>query len=61
MGEVEGKVCSQEGQEPSSNECCRQEEAVGTDEGALGSEAKDEGIVQRLTTQSGPVLVHTVT
>jgi hypothetical protein len=51
MGKVEGKVCSQEGQESSSNECRRQEKVVGVDEGALGSEAKGEGLVQRLTDQ----------
>jgi hypothetical protein len=45
---VEGKVCSQEGQKPSSHECSRQEEVVGIDEGAMGCEAKGESIVESL-------------
>jgi hypothetical protein len=53
MGKVEGKVCSQEGQKPSSNECRCEEEVVGVDEGALGSEEKGEGVAQVLTSLSG--------
>jgi hypothetical protein len=49
MGEMAWKVRSEAGQGPSSDECCRQEEVVGVDEGALGSEAKGEGIGQSLT------------
>jgi hypothetical protein len=45
LGKVEGKVCSQEGQKPPSNECRFQKEVVGVDEGALGSEEKGEGLV----------------
>jgi len=53
MGEVEGKVCSQEGQKPPSNECRCQKEVVGVDEGALGSEEKGEDVVQGFTALSG--------
>ena len=51
MGEMAWKVRPEAGQEPSSNELCRQEEVVGVDEGTMGSEAKGEGIVQSLTNQ----------
>ena len=71
MGKVEGKVCSQEGQKPSANECRCQEEVVGLDEGAVGSEEKVESIVQGLNVAGRrlgysrlpflPVRVHTVT
>jgi len=46
---MEGKVSSQEGQKPFSNECRCQEEVVGIDEGALGCEAKGESIVESLS------------
>jgi hypothetical protein len=46
LGKVEGKDCSKKVQRPSSNECSCQEEVVGVDEGALGSEEKGEGIAQ---------------
>jgi len=46
MGKVEGKVCSQEGQRSSSNECRCQEEVVCVNEGALGREAKGESIIE---------------
>ena len=45
MGKAEKQICSQEGQKPSSNECRCQEEVVGVDEGAVGSEEKVESIV----------------
>ncbi len=45
MGKAERQICSQEGQKPSSNECRCQEEVVGVDEGAVGSEEKVESIV----------------
>jgi hypothetical protein len=44
---MEGKVCSQEGQEPPPNECCRQEEIVDADEETLGSEEKCEGFLDK--------------
>jgi hypothetical protein len=71
MGKVEGKGCSPEGQNPFSNEYRQQEEVVGVDEGAVGSEEKVERIVQGLNIAVRglgysrlsflPVLVHTVT
>ena len=45
---MEGQIRSQEEQNPSSNERCRQEELVDTDESPLGCEEKGEGIVLRL-------------
>ena len=42
---MEGKVCSQESQKPSSNECRCREEVVGVDEGAVGGEERVESIV----------------
>lgn len=45
LGKVEGQICSQEigsceDEEPSNDERCRQEEAVGIDESPLGCEEK---------------------
>ena len=54
MGKAEKQICSQEGQKPSSNECRCQEEVVGVDEGAVGSEEKVESIVPcRVRARSG--------
>ena len=78
MGKVERQVCAEEGytglQEDhwsQANECSYAEEVVGIDEGALGSEAEVESIVQDLNVAGRrlvysrppflPVLVHTVT
>ena len=48
MGKMERKVSSQEGQEPSCNECRRQEAVVYVDEGTLGREAQGESITESL-------------
>ena len=45
MGKAEKQICSQESQKLSSNECRCQEEVVGVDEGAAGSEERVESIV----------------